>query len=866
MRCGSRALVVWATLSLGAWLALGGTALGAAEPRFLEDRVIVKLRPEVAGSGALLPEAWLPDGIVGLNAARTRHGIARGFRLVREHGLPIRDVALFRRIGLDRIYVLELPVPDREAVKRIVRELAQEAWVEYAQPMYVYDLLSTVPNDPMFSQQWQHHNTGQTGGKVDADIDSPLAWDLGTGAPSAVVALLDSGVDLDHPDLVANLLPGIDFTSSPEGIQDIIGHGTSTAGTAAARGNNGQGVAGVCWNCSILPVKVFGSTAGLTLEQMADGVRWAADNGADVINLSFGTTGVWDDAFEDAIEYAENLGTLTLAAAGNDGTYSYFFPAASPHVVSVGGTTQFDVRYGNYGDHAEVAAPEDFMTTKIDGYAKFNGTSAAAPVATGLAALLRATDPGLHPQELRQLLRLGAEDQIGPSTEDTAGWDPFFGYGRINANDSMSLIDGPWLALDRPHYVCAGSLAVDLKDTLAGPTVDVTLHSGSDVETVQVVPVTAEGYRRGTIDLSWVGHDGPLVVGNGKLDVANGGTITATAAGMPMQATAFLDCTKRVCLAQSPLPPVSGDCDQDGNLDPGEIWRTNASFTNLQTQLLADVEAELRSSDPNVQILQPIADFERVIPEVATDLAPFRFRVAPGSPANGLATLTFVVSGNGFAPDVAGCNAAGHPPSFQFRTNRDGVGAETWPAFPPSNLAGSVAGCPGSFGLTWSPVANAQGYNIYRSEVSCADAEFLTTPIGTSATTSFTDTGVVPNVNYFYAVEAVEPGTHCVSERACVTGSCVCDVAGDPAGLLLDRAGDDVLLSWTDPATPGVTWNVYRDSGPNPAGWGPPLHAGASDEDGVTAGIQFTDQGAVSAGPLFFYLITAQNDCGESAL
>ena len=497
---------------------------------FVPDRVIVKLREEYAAQAQALPDERLPLGLAELEDICRRYGIEIGNRLVRERGRSVRDPVVFRRVGLDRVYVLRLPDDDPLTVKRLVRELSGERWVEYAEPVYTYEPMGTHPNDPEVSQQWQHQNTGQTGGTPDADMDSPDAWDTGTGDPSVLVAVIDTGVDLDHPDLVDNLVPGMDFTDSAEGVEDVFGHGTQVAGNVAARGNNGVGVAGICWTCSIIPVKIFG-TGGFpsTLEEIAPAVTYSADQGADVLNMSFGG-GEWSMAFIDAVDYAAGMGALSVGGSGNSGIYTPFPPAAFPNVVSVAGTDADDVRYGNYGDHAEVAAPTFVHTTAVDGaYGEFRGTSAACPLAAGLAGLLRATDPNLHVQELRQLLRLGAEDQVNVPGEDTPGWDMFLGYGRINAANSMALIGGPWLGLDRPHYVCAGTLFVDLKDTSVGSSVDVTMTGdiGGDVEVVIVTPVTAFGYYRGSIPLSWADVDGPVVPGDGKLDVTEGETVTA---------------------------------------------------------------------------------------------------------------------------------------------------------------------------------------------------------------------------------------------------------------------------------------------------------------------------------------------------
>jgi hypothetical protein len=764
------------------------------------------------------------------------------------------------------VYVLRLPSPDESRILDLVRELSEEPWIEYAEPVYLYEPLSTVPNDLLFPQQWAHENTGQTGGTPDADMDSPEGWDFGTGDPSSIIAVLDSGVDSDHPDLVDNLLPGIDLTDSPEGIEDDYGHGTYTCGNAAARGNNLTGVAGMCWTCSILPIKIFNTTGFISTEEIANAVILAADNGADTINMSFGGS-VWNDVFVDAVEYAKGLGALALAGAGNSGVYSAVTPAAYPNVVTVTGTTKHDLRDGDYGDHAEVAAPTDVLTTnETGGYSIYTGTSAAAPFAAGLAALLRATDPTLHVQELRQLLRLGADDQIGDPSEDTPGWDQFLGYGRVNVDRSMSLIDGPWIALDRPHYLCAGELSVDVKDQSAGASVDVLLTGAvsGDVETVTALSVTAHGYYRGTIPLSWVRNNGPTVPGDGKLDVGSGEPVVASYESL--SATSVVNCTKRVCLQDPPLPPVSGDCDADGVADPGEIWQLDARLRNAQTEPMLDTVSTLTAEGSSVEFIDQTASFGDVDPLKVSAFRTFSFRVEPGSPGNENIEFKFDSAGTGWVSNTLACAAAGYDNKFFIRVNGDGLGPDDWAAFPPSNLTGFSDACPTQFDLTWDPVVGAASYEVYRSDTSCADAEFATTPLGSSTDPAYSDTTVVDGVQYYYAVEAIEPGTGCTSERACIPGGCVCLGPADPSNLGVGRSGGDVVLTWDDPLVTGLVWNVYRDTTAVPALWGAPLQSGVTDADPGTPGIQFVDPGAVGAGSPLFYLVTATNACAESPL
>ncbi len=239
--------------------------------------------------------------------------------------------------------------------------------------------LSLLPNDPDWSQQWGLRQ-----------VDAPAAWAL-MRAPArpVVVAVVDSGVDPSHPDLQGALVPGADFADSTGSTVDQYGHGTMVAGVIAARGNNGQGIAGVCWACLIMPVKVLDASGSGTAANVAEGIRFAADHGASVINMSFILSSP-EPAVEAAIAYAHERGVLMVAAAGNNGTGNATYPAAYPMVVSVAATDGGDQLYpwSSYGSWVTLAAPGCSLTTVLGGgIANFCGTSAAAPVVAGLAAL-----------------------------------------------------------------------------------------------------------------------------------------------------------------------------------------------------------------------------------------------------------------------------------------------------------------------------------------------------------------------------------------------------------------------------------------------------------------------------------------------
>ena len=224
--------------------------------------------------------------------------------------------------------------------------------VLYAEVDGTYSAVGTFtppPNDPYYSSQWQYNNTGQSGGTPDADIDAPEAWAVTTGSSTTKIAILDTGIDQSHPDLKAKIVGNKNFSTSKT-FDDKYGHGTHVAGSAAAITNNGIGVAGTCPDCSLLNVKVLGDNGSGNYSWIANGIIWAADNGAKVINMSLGGS-VRLRTLSDAIDYAWSMGVVVVAAAGNSSTSQPFYPAAYPNVIAVAATDRNDAMasFSNYG-------------------------------------------------------------------------------------------------------------------------------------------------------------------------------------------------------------------------------------------------------------------------------------------------------------------------------------------------------------------------------------------------------------------------------------------------------------------------------------------------------------------------------------
>ena len=328
-----------------------------------------------------------------------------------------------------------------------VAAYARHPLVEYAELdglSYALDI-GLTPSDAGFGNQWGLNNTGQTYksglvGSHDADIDAPEAWAITTGSSDVLIAIVDSGIDLDHPDLQSKIARSTDFTNSPNGANDVYGHGTPVAGIAAAAANNAGDVVGVAYNAKLLNVKVLDDNAYGSNSRIANGITWAADNGARVINLSLGSDSP-SRTLENAVDYAWRKGAVLTCAGGNDGNRSATYPARYNNCIAVGATDSTDAKpsFSSYNkDWMDVAAPgldiystypnHPFKTQQTLGrqnhYDYGYGTSLASPHVAGLAALAWSTPNGGTNQAVRNRIE---------STADPIGKGTYWIHGRINA-------------------------------------------------------------------------------------------------------------------------------------------------------------------------------------------------------------------------------------------------------------------------------------------------------------------------------------------------------------------------------------------------------------------------------------------------
>ncbi len=350
------------------------------------------------------------------------------------------------QIGL---YVVETP-PGFD-VEQTVAALRRNPEVRYAEPDY-YFRIHVTPNDEFFGRQYALSNPGDKlalpgspTGTVNADIRATAAWEENKGQTTVVIAVLDTGVDLTHPDLKNKLTsPGRDLVNDDLDASDDHWHGTHIAGIAGAETNNGFGVAGVAWNCKILPVKVLDKTGVGTASQIVLGIIWAADNGANVINMSFGSNDS-AEALKDALKYAYGKKVVCVASAGNDGKDVDYPAAYDDYVLAVGATDYKDewMAYSSPGTEVDVAAPGESILSLVPTWSvaaddfpyRFrSGTSMAVPHVAGLAALIRSARPWLTAKDIMNIIRYTADDV---NADKLPGIDKYIGYGRVNMERAL---------------------------------------------------------------------------------------------------------------------------------------------------------------------------------------------------------------------------------------------------------------------------------------------------------------------------------------------------------------------------------------------------------------------------------------------
>ncbi|MHC4640738.1 MAG: right-handed parallel beta-helix repeat-containing protein [Planctomycetota bacterium] len=631
--------------------ALLGLETEHGQPAYKPGEVIVKFREFVADSleaqladGRAVETLILPQSLENINSkykVKKIQPIIKNFKSNRKRlkdlvkkdkaALSKKEKHLVRRLkrapkgakvpDLGRIYKIELG-PGQSA-PLAVAEYSRDPDVEYAELNYILSYMRT-PNDPnYFPEQWALHNDGQSypvpGGGTESgtegcDVNAPEAWDISTGSSEVWVAVLDSGVDYRHGDLIHNIwvntdevpdgnddddndyiddIYGYDFANDDNDPMDDLGHGTHCAGIIAAEGNNELDIVGASWNAKIMALKI--GDAGISTDDAIEGIEYAADNGSDVLSCSWGPRyrNPSNPPLEDAVHYAHLTGCVIVFSAGNkDDDVVYYSPANHSETIAVAATDSNDQKasFSNYGDLVNVAAPGvDILSLRGAGtdlygdgehlypYGDTNatmyicsGTSMACPYVAGGCAQVLSIDPTLGPNDVNEILMMTADELADAN---------LCASGRLNIHKAVieAIASKGHIDLDKDYYNCDCNVGIFLADwDLNGAnTVDVNITtSGGDLETVTLSEGTpAVGIFTGTISTA----SGDPNIGDGILQVSDGNTITATyedandGSGNPASPndTATADCVYPVIynldFDENPLRPditISFDTDE----------------------------------------------------------------------------------------------------------------------------------------------------------------------------------------------------------------------------------------------------------------------------------------------------------------
>ena len=404
--------------------------------RLLVVVLLAALVLSMLGPTALaLPSAVGVDHVPGQIVVGLRNGVALDARVL---GVQTEAEQVDEVPTLNAIVLQVAP----QAEQAVLKALQHNPNVEFAEPNYIATI-DVVPNDTYVSSPYNSSHSGAVSQWAWAKIQAYQAWDVTTGSASAKIAVVDTGIDNANPDLPAVVLQK-DFINNDNNAEDDNGHGTHVAGTIGARTNNGSGVAGMNWNVSLMAAKVLNNTGSGAYSAVANGITWAADNGAKVINLSLG--GPASTLLQNAITYAWNKGAVLACAAGNSGSSAKSYPGAYTQCIAVAATDQNDAKasFSNYGNKwVDVAAPgvailsttpdtSVYLNTQYGYYKNFdalNGTSMATPHVAGLAGLVWAKGACTTNTCVR--------NKIESTADKISGTGKYWAYGRINAYNAV---------------------------------------------------------------------------------------------------------------------------------------------------------------------------------------------------------------------------------------------------------------------------------------------------------------------------------------------------------------------------------------------------------------------------------------------
>jgi thermitase len=501
------------------------------KPSFISNTILMKLRPQARAKLKVNGEVVDPaaTGVPSLDAICRDHGV-KSFRAIMaagSHRDPAAAINAWYKLTLagneqrltlieqSNDEVLNLIYSGAEPLGRLLARLKQDANVESVSLDYLVQAMF-VPNDPYYSTPYPTSYYGNLSQWAPQFTGAEQAWDATLGDPSIAIAIVDTGIDANHPDLVGKVVLTKNYVHG-ERASDSFGHGTHVAGIAAAKINNGEGIAGICGLCSLMSVKVLGADGSGLTSDVASGIAYATDSGARVINLSLGSSSR-STIMRDALDYALSNNVLPVVAMGNAnsdyvGDLGYWYSA-----LSVGALDQQGKKasFSNFGLQTDVDAPGVAVLSTMPtypvtlntqygyktNYDALSGTSMATPVVAGLAGLLLSQNPALTAAQVKGI--------IESSAGNGAAFDLTFGFGRVHADTAVTFAGQaestpPILSSLSPHF---GSVLVRNVTFSTAANDDVAVHHVDFVSSGAryLLPATSVGYPGGK------GKNGPPAI------------------------------------------------------------------------------------------------------------------------------------------------------------------------------------------------------------------------------------------------------------------------------------------------------------------------------------------------------------------
>lgn len=501
--------------------------------------------------------------------------------------------SLGRLKGLE-VHVVDVPPGNEQAM---VARLARNPHIKFAELDTLVEP-SATPSDPGYPSEWHLPK-----------INGPAAWDISVGS-GVTIAILDTGVDGTHPDLAPRLVPGWNFYDNNGNTSDVYGHGTSVAGVAAAAMNNGIGVAGVAGNANIMPVRISDPSGYALWSTVAQGLTWAADNGARVANISYAVAG--SNTVISAANYFRSKGGVVAVSAGNTSAAASTSPTSSMLVVAATDANDLRASFSTYGSFVSIAAPgvSIYTTAKGGGYRYASGTSFSSPIIAGSAALILSLRPDYTPAQVDAVLKTTATDLGSP------GADIYFGAGRVDAAAAVQQAESsgsgdsvpPSVAITSPTGGSAAgtvSVSVSASDNVGVTRVELRVN-GITVATDTSAPFqfawNSASIADGTVALAAVAYD---AAGNSAISaavsvtVANGSSTADTtppsvAIASPSGSTASVSGTVAVSINASDNVGVTrvelrvnGSIVASGNTSPFQFAWNSATVPDGSATLTA---------------------------------------------------------------------------------------------------------------------------------------------------------------------------------------------------------------------------------------------------------------------------------------